>query len=715
MMASVFRQVRAWRLQNVLPRLGSTGFRRNAHALLLILPAAALASTVQVMQANAMYPGAGLSAPLYALETALQDAVLRSQPPDRYGSSIGRDPRSVLTLIAMDESSLAELGVFRSWPRAYYAHVLNNLLVAPPRVVGFDVGFFDTTPDDPDLAAAFERARAQRPPTSIVLGDAGSGRATMDADGIPTFGAGLQPVNHLADLATVAFTNVLPDERGVVRSMPLVASLGGQEQFTLGLAVVNGYLRLRDPTVARQSGDRLALNAGGATVRQVPVDATNSMRLHFFGPPSEPNSSATFRVVSFADVLRGRADPTLWRDGIVLIGFLGTTGFADDWWTPVSDQGRKMAGVEVHANVAATLLSSEYLRTSAVPIQVAVIVGLALLVGLIAANVGGVRAALATLAVLGAYLLLNLAIFDALELQLPLADPLAAGGVVFVAVTAYREIVGQRQASVLQAALASVIPPSVARELARNPEQVRIGGERRVVSVLFTDLVGFTAFSETVQPEVVASVIRDYLEAMTAVIFQYRGTVDKFIGDGVMALFNAPLDDAEHARQACDAALAMQAALATLNRRWEGEGLPGHSMRIGIHTGPAHVGNMGTSLRFAYTALGDTVNLAARLEPLNNVYGSAICTSEATLQQAGGPRRFLVRFLDLVQVRGRQERVAVYELLGRTDDQQVVSRWGPLLRPYGQAVLLYQARDFVAASSLFLAALEAVSDHTDRP
>jgi adenylate cyclase len=256
------------------------------------------------------------------------------------------------------------------------------------------------------------------------------------------------------------------------------------------------------------------------------------------------------------------------------------------------------------------------------------------------------------------YAVMNLWLLFSRALDMPLIMPLLAAAVPFVVVLAYRVGTEQQQTRALQAALASVIPPSVAREIARDPDRVRMGGERRVVSVLFTDLQGFTAFAESSPPEVLGRVITEYLDAMTAVVFRYGGTVDKFIGDAVMALWNAPLDDLEHARHACEAALDMQRDLAALNDRWQAEGLPPQRMRIGIHTGPASVGNMGTSRRFAYTALGDTINLGARLEPLNKEYGTAICISSTTLEAAGGTRMFAARFLDVVEVRGKREPVA---------------------------------------------------------
>jgi adenylate cyclase len=261
----------------------------------------------------------------------------------------------------------------------------------------------------------------------------------------------------------------------------------------------------------------------------------------------------------------------------------------------------------------------------------------------------------------------------------------------------------------LQTALASVIPPSVAHEIGRDPDRVRMGGERRTLTVLFTDLRGFTTFSEVVDPEVLGSVISRYLDAMTSVVFRHGGTLDKFIGDAVMAMWNAPLDDPEHASRACAAALEMQATLEQLNDEWQAQGLPRQYMRIGINTGPASVGNMGSSRRFAYTALGDAVNLAARLEPLNNEYGTRICMSQATLDAAGGRGAFIARYLDLVAVKGKREAVPVYELLGRSGDSVTEARYEPVFEHYNRAVVLYQQRQFAEAAELFHRALAATN------
>jgi adenylate cyclase len=694
-------------------------FRRNAVALVLALTSAAVLAVVQATQAGSLYLGTGAVGTLQALDSAVHDLALRSRTPESYLNATsspdetkrGRDPRAFITIVAIDERTIAELGAYNGgYPRSYHAQLVENLLAGSPRVIAFDIGFFEPTALDPKLVTAFAHASSQPLPTRIVLGAAGlqprGGEPAAARGDELDYGQGLQALPELAEGADLGLTNVVPDERGAVRSMPLLARVAGVERPTLGLAATAAYLRRPDPVDARP--DPATLRIAG---RDIPVDRWARVNINYFGPPSQPyGASSTFRVVSFVDVMRGRLDPSLWRNGLVFVGVLGAAGLADDYWTPMSEQGRKMAGVEIHANVAATLFSAEFLREAPVALQLALIFGLAVLVALLAANLGMLGTTLAALFVLGGFVLANVWLLYSRGLQTPLTIPLLAGCVPLVGMLAYRVGTEQQRASALQTALASVIPPSVAREIARDPDRVRLGGERRTITVLFTDLKSFTAFSETVPPELLSRVITDYLDAMTGVVFRHGGTVDKFIGDAVMALWNAPLDDPEHARHACEAALEMQSALARLGDRWEAEGLPRQFMRIGVNTGPASVGNMGTSRRFAYTALGDTVNLGARLEPLNTAYGTSICISQTTLEAAGGYDRFLTRFLDLVEVKGKRQPVAVYELIGRLEDHALVERYRPILDPYRQAIALYQAREFGAAGQLFGIALSAAGD-----
>ena len=667
-----------------------------------------LAGLLQVVDSVGVYH----AGPLYAAEATMQDAVLRTRAPESYGTSVGRDPRQLITLVAIDERSLAALGLFRDWPRAYFAQLLDRLLAAPPRVVVFDVAFVESAPDDAVFAQALDRADGLQPMTAVGLAAVGTGTAMRADDGTIAFPAGLQPAAELSSVADVGDTNVLPDDRGVVRTMPLLVDLGGTQRPTLGLLAAARYLR-RPRFVDGRPDPTTILLAG----RRIPTDAASSLHISYFGPPSDPGAAtaSSFRVVSFVDVLRGQADPATWHDGIVFVGLLGAAGFADDYWTPVSDQGRKMSGLEIHANVAATLLSTQFVRDAPLPLDLALIFGLALLTGGLAANLGVRAACFATLAVLAGYGLAALVALDQVGLQLALATPVLGVGLTFIGSTSYRVTVEQRQVRSLQTALAAVIPPDVARAIARNPARLHLGGERREITVLFADLRGFTRFAEGVEPEVLSHVMTEYLDAMTGVIFAHGGTVDKFIGDAVMAFWNAPLDDADHAQHAAIAAIEMQAALAQLGDRWQARGLSRQRMRIGIHTGPASVGNMGSSRRFAYTALGDAVNVAARLEPLNDEFGTDVCLSERTLAAAGGRQALLARPLGPVVLKGRRQAVAVFELLGRAHDAALVARFRPVLALYERGLAAYRAGDVEAAASLFREAERAAPAGVDEP
>jgi adenylate cyclase len=257
---------------------------------------------------------------------------------------------------------------------------------------------------------------------------------------------------------------------------------------------------------------------------------------------------------------------------------------------------------------------------------------------------------------------------------------LLAGLLPVVCLMAVRGLVERRRRWLLRSALHMVVPPAIARDIVRGPA----AAEQRTISVLFADLQDFTGFAERTPPEQVARVITEYLSAMSSVIVDFGGTVDKFIGDAVMAFWNAPQVDPEHAQRACAAALEMQRRLSELNQRWQAEGLPAQRMRIGISTGPATVGYVGGPERVAYTALGSTVNLAARLEELNAHSGSLICIAESTAQHAA-TAGLSVRFLQWRSVKGRLEPVAVYELLGDTLAQQSPASKGPSFRSVPRA------------------------------
>ena len=233
---------------------------------------------------------------------------------------------------------------------------------------------------------------------------------------------------------------------------------------------------------------------------------------------------------------------------------------------------------------------------------------------------------------------------------------------------------------------------TVVDRILADPARAKLGGERKELTVLFSDIRGFSAFSETMRPEELASFLGEYLTPMTELVLDSGGTLDKYIGDAVMAMWAAPVDVADHAARACEVALKMQEALVDLNARWKREGKPAITIGIGLNTGAMAVGNMGTAARFDYTVLGDQVNLGARLEALTKEYGVDILVGEGTMRAAGDG--FVFREIDLVRVKGRHGAAPVYELVGRTGKVTVDPR-------FATALAAYRARDFAAARATF--------------
>src|SRR5215471_8212159 len=215
------------------------GIRSAVVILAIVVACALLGGFLQLQERNALYP----SGPLHAIESLAQDSALRTRSPDQYGTSVGRNPRDLITIVAIDEHTLAELGLIRTWPRTYYAQVVDRLLAAPPRVIVFDVGFFEPSPEDEQFAAALDRARALRPPTAVGLAAVGGGQPRREDGGDIAYSGGLMPVGGLQAVAGVGTANVFPDDRGVVRSMPLLNTIDGTQYPSLGLIGAARYLR----------------------------------------------------------------------------------------------------------------------------------------------------------------------------------------------------------------------------------------------------------------------------------------------------------------------------------------------------------------------------------------------------------------------------------------------------------------------------------------
>jgi adenylate cyclase len=332
--------------------------------------------------------------------------------------------------------------------------------------------------------------------------------------------------------------------------------------------------------------------------------------------------------------------------------------------------GPVVSGVEVQATVIDNILHQRSLRRPwwIVPGEAASILGLGLLVGLFLRwlPTGWSAAAVAGLALAWAWGTQRL--FSVERLALGGVYPLAAMVFCTLGGGVYQTIAEGREKRTIRRAFAHYVNREVADMISREPAQLRLGGERREITVLASDIRGFTGIAEGLPPEVLGELLNEYLSAMTDILFRHGGLLDKYIGDAVMAFWGAPVSVPDHAARCCHAALDMLAALVGLQARWRSAQLPPMDIRIGINSGDAIVGNFGSSQRFNYTAVGDDVNIAFRLEQLNKRYGTWILVTERTRHAAGD--LFVFREVDRTQVRGRLHPVGIFELLGRRADDR---------------------------------------------
>jgi adenylate cyclase len=319
-----------------------------------------------------------------------------------------------------------------------------------------------------------------------------------------------------------------------------------------------------------------------------------------------------------------------------------------------------MSGINLHAAVADDLLSARFLNPPAPAVRVAAVLVSAVLVGAIASIVPAWWAAAATMVWAGLAGWLATDLFGAGR-WVNVSQPVLAASLALFGGVAYQYFFEGREKRKMKKLFGQYVSKDVFEQLVANPALARLGGQRREMTVLFSDIRGFTTVSERGEPEEIVAILNEYFTQMVAIVFRHKGTLDKFVGDMVMALFGAPLDDPDHADHAVQAALEMIAELAVLNARWKAAGGPELDIGIGINTGPMIAGNIGSEAIMSYTVIGDAVNLGSRLESLNKQYGTRIIISEATRARLKGT--YVFNPLGDVVVKGKTHPVQIFELV----------------------------------------------------
>lgn len=579
---------------------------------------------------------------------------------------------SPITVVMIDDKSVNDLGAYQNWNRAYYAKVLENINKYSPKVVGFDIIFKSLKDENSDQQFADEIGMT----TATILGAAVNLSGNNDVRSNPA------ELFIKEKSANVGFISVLLDSDGIVRKIIPFDKTTNMNSFS--------YL------AAKTYSGQKTLN---------PENLLSPLIFNFFH--NKKNTKVyDFPSASFSDVYNenyaktGINPENLFKNKIVLIG-VTSPSLNDSYVTPLS-KDYKMPGVFIHANAIQTFLSEKFLR-NVTPVENGLIL-LVLCVGLAFAFMYlKIRwSVLSAVGVMAGYCALAPVAFNS-GLILDLVHPFVAAIGVFMAVYIYRYLTEFKEKTALKSAFSRYVNPKLAEEIADHPDMLKLGGEKRELSILFTDIQGFTSISEKLKPESLVALLNEYFEAMTGIILQEGGTLDKYEGDAIMAFFGAPVALQDHAIKACEAALKMRTILQELKQKWKNEPLlpggepkPEIDFRCGINSGDVIVGNLGSKERFNYTVIGDSVNLASRLEGANKKYGTRIMISEFTHEQVKD--RFITRELDLLRVVGKNKPVKVYELLGQKGLEPEVSN---LLQQYDDGIRLYNARKFAEALTKF--------------
>lgn len=489
----------------------------------------------------------------------------------------------------------------------------------------------------------------------------------MAAGGFPdnirarsSYGANLPRIQAAA--AAVGHFNVEVDPDGVSRHVPLLARYGDGLYESLALAMLRvvdgiGTIELESSgsgwfsALKRRHVEWLRTSSPGQ-IRRIPVDDQSNAFIPYRGPPG------TFHYVSIADIAKGRVAADALRGKIALVG-ASAGGLLDLRVTPVSNT---FIGVEMHANMLSGMLDGTIRRQPGwVP---AYEVGLLAVVGvLVRLTLPRLNPLRAVFNALGMALLLLLGNFAAWQFgySLPLAASLLLVFALLILQMFWGYTVEVRSKRQFTRLFGQYVPPELVAEMSRNPEHYSMEGKNCELTVLFCDLRGFTSIAERLEPRLVTQLLGEFLTAMTAVIGRRRGTVDKYIGDAVMAFWGAPVVNPDHASAAVETALEMQREMLRLSESLAARGLPALEMGVGIATGQVIVGDFGSSVRKAYTAIGDSVNIASRLEGLTRRYGVGIVVGETTRLAVSG---FAWRELDRVRVKGKGTAVTIYEPVG---------------------------------------------------
>jgi adenylate cyclase len=654
---------------------------------------------------------------LFVVQVDLFEIVELKTYDFRFLSRGAKSPRPDVVMAVLDEKSLKSEGRW-PWPRSKMAKLIEALSRDGAEVIGFDIIFAEPdenssiqfirrieqkmkhygvenegvkafieeskTGADNDLALA-EAIKASK--SKVVLGyffHMSQGELDFELDDkdkedqVHRITGSRYPIVFLArqdraadslvrayapqaNLALFAgatdaagYFNMIPDKDGVVRSMPLAIQCGKDIYSPLSIQTIWNYFDRPPLKVQVASYGVEGIRMGNLVI---PTDENGHMLINYLGPEK------TFPDYPITDILQGKVPKGTFKGKIVLVGATAI-GLYDMRNTPFA---AVYPGLEIHATVIDNILEQAFIHKPkwARIFDAMAIVLFALILGILIPRLSAIKGITLAAGLFVLYIFVTQWLFTHKLLWVNMVYPLLGLVLVYTSLTIYRYLTEERERKKIRGAFSHYVSSTVVNEVLKNPDKLKLGGDMKELTVLFSDIRGFTTISESMNPEQVHRLINEYLTAMTNIVFKHGGTLDKYMGDAIMAIYGAPVDQPDHAQMACRTALDMLEILKELNANWAREGKPVLDIGIGINTGMMMVGNMGSEQRFEYTVLGDAVNLGSRLEGANKNYLTHILISEFTHEKVQD--EFLCMEMDSVRVKGKTRPVRIYQLVGHKE------------------------------------------------
>jgi adenylate cyclase len=586
-----------------------------------------------------------------------------------------REPFEDILIITIDEASKKALKQRTPWKRSLHAQMIRTLMKHNPRLIVYDVIFQteSAAEEDEALANAIYDAYNEEQEIGLVILAQYISRELE------------QPLETFADNAGgLGVINLYEDRDNIVRSVPVVFLAGGDEgtspQYHLCLSLETAALYHGGyNTIDLSRSDTLVLSKAqdGNTQEIARVSGpTRKLYINYIG------GRYAYPMLKFSDILQGTYRPEDIEGKVIFIGDTSLTSH-DYYLTPFQTPSRKYVkelqettlaggkltkvptfGIEIHAHAFQTILENSYIHKMNPLWSVCVILFIGSLSGILLFEDRGFFINTLILTVSGGFVWgVSQYLFNTRNLWIDLAPLEIVIIVNYVVGLGFQRAIALYNRNQVKGAFQQYVSTAVVEEMLKHPEKLQLGGERKFLTVLFSDIRGFTSISERMESQELVEFLNAYLTEMTEIVLKYDGTLDKYMGDAIMAIYGAPIEQNNHAARACSSALDMMTQLRNLQSKWRKQGKPVIDIGIGINSGTMTAGNMGSEKRFDYTVMGDNVNLGSRLEGINKQYGTNIIISEYTYQEIQDT--FVVRELDQVRVKGKKEPVTIYELAGR--------------------------------------------------